>query len=580
MSIILRPYQQDAVNAVYGHLQDAADNPCVVIPTGGGKTPVIATICRDAVQWWNGRVLVLSHVKELLEQTVDKLRRICPDIGIGVYSAGLRRKDLGYSVTVAGIQSIYKRACELDKIDLIIVDEAHMIPPDGEGMYRQFLADAKVVNPDVRMIGLTATPFRMKSGSIATTDGFLNTICYKIGVKELINQGFLSVVRSKAGTEKVDTESLHVRGGEFVASEVEAMMGEGRVVEGACQEIIRYTADRAACLIFTAGIDHGRQVVAMMKVYGIECGFLDANTAPLERAGILSRFQTGELKYLANVNILTTGFDAPHIDCIALLRPTMSPGLYYQMVGRGFRLHPGKNDCLVLDFAGNVERHGPVDQLDAWEVGPKKPGTAPVKECPNCHSHVAAAALTCPECGYLFPVEEKPKHVETATTAGVISGQETIEEYAVSAVTYRVHEKCGAPPGSPRTMRVDYQVSFWEWKSEWICVEHDGFAGQKAASWWNKRCKWPMPRNAEGAVVIAESGGLAPCASISVRSIDGEKFDRIISYGLGPIPSLEGVIVPVAEDGGYSGEDESDGEETSEAAEAILQLSPDDDIPF
>ena len=143
----LRPYQQAAVDAVYDYLRQHDDNPCVVIPTAGGKTPILATICKDAVMQWGGRVLVLAHVKELLEQAADKLRVVCPELRFGVYSAGLNRRDTDQPVIVAGIQSVYKRACELDAFDLVIVDEAHLIPPDGEGMYRQFLADAKIVNP-------------------------------------------------------------------------------------------------------------------------------------------------------------------------------------------------------------------------------------------------------------------------------------------------------------------------------------------------------------------------------------------------------------------------------------------------
>jgi DNA repair protein RadD len=153
----LRPYQQDAIDAAYRHLREREDNPVVVIPTAGGKTPILATICRDAVARWNGRVLVVSHVKELLQQAVDKLKQVCPELPVGVYSAGLNRRDTAAAVIVAGIQSIYKRACELDAFDLIIVDEAHLIPTDGDGMYRQFLAEAKVLNPHLRVIGLTAT---------------------------------------------------------------------------------------------------------------------------------------------------------------------------------------------------------------------------------------------------------------------------------------------------------------------------------------------------------------------------------------------------------------------------------------
>ncbi len=151
----------------------------------------MATICRDAVVQWNGRVLILAHVKELLQQTADKLSTVCPEVSFGIYSAGLKRRDTNNPVIVAGIQSVYRRACELDAFDLILVDEAHLIPLEGDGMYRQFLADARKVNPHLRVIGFTATPYRLKSGSICTHDGFLNHICYEVGVRELIRDGYL-----------------------------------------------------------------------------------------------------------------------------------------------------------------------------------------------------------------------------------------------------------------------------------------------------------------------------------------------------------------------------------------------------
>lgn len=162
----LRPYQQAAVSAVYEHLRTRDDNPCVVIPTGGGKTPVMAAICRDTVQQWQGRVLILAHVKELLEQSAEKLAQVCPDVKFGIYSAGLKRRETHAPVVVAGIQSIYKRARVLGPLDLILVDEAHMIALEGEGMYRQFLADAREVCPHLRIVGFTATPYRLKSGLI------------------------------------------------------------------------------------------------------------------------------------------------------------------------------------------------------------------------------------------------------------------------------------------------------------------------------------------------------------------------------------------------------------------------------
>ncbi|HQL76438.1 MAG TPA: DEAD/DEAH box helicase family protein [Phycisphaerae bacterium] len=536
-TISLRPYQTEAVAAVYDHLRRRDDHPCVVIPTAGGKTPVMASICRDAVTQWNGRVLILAHVKELLEQAVEKLHVMAPDLWmrIGVYSAGLKSRDTEHPIIVAGIQSVYKRAAELDAFDLILLDEAHMLPPDGEGMYRTFLADAQTVNPRVRLIGLTATPYRMTTGMICGPENLLNHVCYEVGVRELIVQGYLCPLKTKAGRRKVDTSGLHLRGGEYIAGEVEALMDDDSLVRSACREIVDHTQDRHSVLVFAAGVQHALHVQRVLGEIGHECGFVCGETLPFERAETLRRFRDGQLKFLVNVNVLTTGFDAPNIDCVALLRPTNSPGLYYQMVGRGFRLHPSKDNCLVLDFAGNILRHGPVDALQVKDRA-NGGGEAPAKECPQCQAVIHAAYAVCPECGYEFPAREREKHEREATTAGVLSGEVTETEYPVSDVYYGVHVKRDAPEGHPRTMRVDYRVGFNDYRSEWVCFEHTGYARGKAEAWWKLRSHEPVPDTVEQAVEICEAGGIAPTLAITVRSVTGEKYDRIVNHQLGPIP--------------------------------------------
>ena len=533
----LRPYQVEAVNSVYDHLRRRDDNPCVVLPTASGKTPVMASICRDAVRQWDGRVLILAHVKELLEQAVEKLHIMAPDLWnrIGVYSAGLRCRDTEHPIIVAGIQSVYRRAAELDRFDLIMVDEAHLIPPSGEGMYRQFLAEAKVVNPNTRLIGLTATPYRMTTGMICGPDNLLNEICYEVGVKELIIQGYICPLRSKAGKVKADTSGLHIRGGEFIAGEVEQLMDRDNMVRSACREIVDHTQDRHSVLIFASGVKHAQHVQRILCTMGHECGFVCGDTLPFDRAETLKRFRDGDLRYLVNVNVLTTGFDAPNIDCVAMLRPTNSPGLYYQMVGRGFRLHPGKDDCLVLDFGGNILRHGPVDDLQVKEPG-QGDGEAPAKECPECQAVIHAAYAICPECGYEFPPPQREQHDSQASTAGILSGEVTETEYDVQDVYFSVHLKRGAPEDHPRSMRVDYQVGFNDYQSEWVCFEHTGYARAKAEAWWRAHSKEPVPNTAGQAVGLAEAGALAETKSITVRSVTGETFDRIISYELGDKP--------------------------------------------
>jgi DNA repair protein RadD len=546
----LRPYQEEAVASVYEHLRTRDDNPCVVIPTGGGKTPVMATICRDAVTNWQGRVLILAHVKELLEQSAEKLQQVCPEVKFGIYSAGLKKRETRAPVIVAGIQSIYKRACELGPVDLILVDEAHMIAVEGEGMYRQFLADARIVCPHLRIVGFTATPFRLKSGLICTPDHFLNHVCYEVGVRELIVQGYLSPLITKAGREKVDTSGVQVRGGEFVAGLLESLMDEPQLVEAACRETMQQTQDRKSVLIFASGVRHGQHVVQRLKTeHGVECGFVTGETPSGERDRLLERFKSGELRFLCNVNVLTTGFDAPNVDCVVLLRPTMSPGLYYQMVGRGFRLAPGKQNCLVLDFGGNVLRHGPVDAIQI-EKREAAGGEAPLKECPICQSMILAGYATCPHCGYTFPPPDKQKHEAQATEASILSAGANDEQYEVLDIFYRVHKKKDSGPDAPKSMRVDYQLGLNHWQSEFICFEHTGYARQKAEAWWQQRSPDPVPDTAEAAVTLANAGALRVTNAITVRSVPGERFDRIVKYDLGSAPEgrLEESIVSTVPD--------------------------------
>ena len=527
-----------------------------VVHHNTGKSLVLAQIAKDSVEKWNGRVLILAHVKELLEQNADKIRKLCPELKIGIYSAGLRSRDTTEQVIVAGIQSVYNKACELDAFDLVVVDEAHAISSEGDGMYRTFLADMKVINPHVRVIGLTATPFRLKGGLICKPENILNEICYEAGLKEMIQQGYLSPLISRAGRAEANLANLHIRGGEFISDEVAAAMDNDALVTSACREIVELTRDRKSVLIFTASVDHCKHVAEKIQAFsGKECAIVTGDTSPAERAEIIARFK-GEfipadlfgtpkppLKFLANVNVLTTGFDAPNTDCVVMLRPTNSPGLLIQCAGRGTRLSPetGKSSCLFLDYGGNILRHGPLDMIKVKEPGSGKGGDAPAKKCPQCLALIHAGYTACPECGYVFPPKENnDKMTQTASSAGVISGQVDYTDYEVLDVYYCVHEKRGADPDAPKTMRVDYQVGFNEFKSEWVCPEHTGYARGKFEKWWHERAALgcPMPRSAREAVSLANEGLLAAPESITVKTIAGERFERVTGFRLKERPVM------------------------------------------
>ncbi|MDD4818547.1 MAG: helicase-related protein, partial [Victivallaceae bacterium] len=495
-----------------------------------------------------------AHVKELLEQNAGKIRALCPELKIGIFSAGLKSRDTSEPVIVAGIQSVYDKACDLGAFDLIIVDEAHLIAPDGDGMYRTFLKDMAVINPRVRVIGLTATPYRLKGGLICQPGNILNEVCYEAGLKEMIQQGYLSPLVSRAGRAEANLDGLHVRGGEFIGDEIASAMDTDELVSSACREIVDLTRDRKAVLIFTSSVEHCRHVAEKIKAFsGQECAMVTGETSPGERAEIISRFMGDfvptdlfgtpkpPLKFLCNVNVLTTGFDSPNTDCVVLLRPTNSAGLLVQMIGRGTRLSPatGKENCLVLDYGGNILRHGPVDMIAVKDKTPGH-GDAPAKKCPKCLALIHAAYQKCPECGFEFPPPERSNISQTASTAGVISGQVEHTDYEVLDTFYAVHEKRYAEPGTPRTMRIDYRVGFNDFKSEWVCPEHTGYARGKFEKWWRERAAigCPIPSTAHEAVALANEGLLAAADSITVKTVAGEKFDRITGWRLKPRPVM------------------------------------------
>jgi DNA repair protein RadD len=341
-----------------------------------------------------------------------------------------------------------------------------------------------------------------------------------------------------------------VRAGEFIDEEVEALMDQEGLVQAACAEIVEQTRDRHACLIFASGIRHGQHIVQVLRErHGLECGFVTGNTSADERRELLNRFKKGTLKYLCNVNVLTTGFDATNVDCVVLLRPTLSPGLYSQMVGRGFRIHLGKKTFLVLDFSGNVLRHGPVDQIKvrARDCREGHGGQAAAKECPACHALIATAYANCPECDHTFPLPEWCKHAPRASEARILSEEVKKTTYSVQDVRYCVHKKQGADDSAPRSMRVDYRVGWQKYRSEWVCFEHSGYPRKKAVAWWRRRSHGSVPDTAQQAVDLANSGGLGMPTSITTSQAEGEPYEEVIDWQVSPPP----------EDDGLDGEDGS-----------------------
>jgi len=499
MTLQLRPYQRAAVNAVFDYFEGATGNPLVVIPTAGGKSVVLAALAQRAITSWpDTRILLVTHQRELIQQNFMTMLRAWPEAPAGIYSAGLSRRDIRAQILFAGIQSIHRHAYQVQRCDLVLIDEAHLLGRGDSGMYRSFLAQLNEINAGLlKVVGFTATPYRLDSGMLHEgKDRLFTDIAFQVPVLEMIQQGYLCPVVPKQTSTQLDVGGVGTRGGEFIAKDLEAAVDRDEVTQAAVAEIVQHGEGRGSWLVFCSGVAHARHVRDAIREHGFSAETVTGDTPGPERDGILAAFKAGRLRCVTNANVLTTGFDAPGTDLIALLRPTKSVGLYVQMVGRGTRIAEGKDDCLVLDFAGNTARHGPIDTVDGRKKEKsEEPGEAPIKVCPECQTINHASARHCIECDYEFPPPVVKVAPQAATNA-LLSTQVQAAWCDVTDITYVRHEK----PGKPASLRVTYECGLAR-HSEWVCFEHTGFPRDKAVGWWRRRSgNLPPPATVDAAL--------------------------------------------------------------------------------
>jgi DNA repair protein RadD len=355
----LRPYQEEAVTATLKHFRKSREPAVIVLPTGAGKSLIIAELAKIA----RGRVLVLTHVKELVEQNHAKYESY--GLKAGIYSAGLERKDTSEKVIFGGIQSVARADSDFfSDFSLLVIDECHRVSFDETTQYKQVIQLLFSNNPQLCVLGLTATPYRLDTGWIYRYhyQGYLRTqenlffkkCIYELRVQHMIEQGYLTqAVQIDAPVASYDFSSLRLPPGKnsYSISDIEEILkDQKRVTPIIIQNIIELSKPRKGVLIFTSSIRHAREILGLLPKN--ESALIIGDTPGEERDAVIQKFKSVEIKYLVNVSVLTTGFDAPHVDVIAILRPTESVSLYQQIVGRGLRLYEGKKDCLILDYTG------------------------------------------------------------------------------------------------------------------------------------------------------------------------------------------------------------------------------------
>lgn len=483
--MILRDYQEAAIEAVFQRFRDGWQAPLIVAPTGAGKSVILSELMRRCVDGYPGtRVVLATHQKELIQQNYAALLRLWPEAPAGIYSAGLNRRVAHKPLTFAGIQTVAKRAAEFGHVDVLVIDEAHMIPRKGQTQYQRFIAALREVNPDLRIVGLTATPFRLDSGRLDAGDGAIfDGIAYDIPIALLVDRGYLAPLISKSPSFTLDTKGLHTRNGDWIEAEMDARFNNDAVTREAVNEIMALGHDRRSWLLFCISVDHAMNVRDELRRRGIAAETVTGKTASSDRARILADFRAGRIRAITNVNVLTTGFDAPATDLLAFLRPTQSLGLYMQMAGRAMRPAEGKANGLVLDYAGNVLRHGPVDAVNVTSVGERRKadgaGEVPGKTCPECGTIVFIAQMECGECGHQW--EPAPPKIDRAASTAAIMNMTAEDDWReVQDFALARHLKRG---GDTPSLRVEYLVD-GRVVRESVCLEHVGFPRQKAVQWW------------------------------------------------------------------------------------------------
>jgi DNA repair protein RadD len=509
MLIKERWYQSEAEYSILEYFANGnKGNPVIALPTGTGKSIVIGNFLRHIFGYWpNQRVMMLTHVKELISQNAEKLMKIWPNAPLGIYSAGLQSRDMAMPIVFGGIQSVakvIKRSVKAKDYvpaqlkhfgfrDLILIDECHLLGPNEDTMYQYVIAELKKINPNLKVIGFTATPYRLKQGMI-TDEGLFTDIAYDMtgieGFNRLIAEGFICPLIPKRTSVEIDVSNVGIMGGDFNNKQLSAAVDKDEITYAAVKEMIEQGHNRKAWLVFATSIENAEHIASMLQSFGIAAVATHSKLAPSENDSRIAAFKDGTIRALVNNNKLTTGFDFYAIDLIGMLRPTMSPGLWVQMLGRGTRPSPdtGKVNCLVLDFAGNTRRLGPInDPIKPRKPGKGQPGEAPVRICDACGVYNHASVRICVACGYEFPIETKI--FATADASELLRIEAPIVEYfKVSKVLYNLHEKKDKEYKrlSPPSIKVSYFCGF-QMFNEWVCLEHSGLAGKRARDWWRQR---------------------------------------------------------------------------------------------
>ena len=527
-----RWYQLEAIQSIFDYYEAGnSGNPLICAPCGTGKTVIIAGFMQKVLKMWpKQRFMVLTHVKELIVQNEKKLIEMWPTAPCGIYSSGLNQKDIMHPIIFGGCASVVNVVEAFGHRDLIIIDEAALVSPKEGTTYQNIIKRLLVINPYLKVIGLTATPYRLGQGML-TNEGLFTDIIFDMtdikGFQRFIAEEFLCKLVPRPTETTLDCSDVRIgSNGDYQLNQLQESVDKKDITFKCLTESMKYCSDRKCWLVFCTGVEHAEHVSNMLnEVFNISTTFIHSKLPNSERDQRIADYKLGKYKCLCTNNMFTTGHDHPPIDFIIMLRPTVSPGLWTQMAGRGMRIFNGKEYCVLLDFAGNTARLGPINDVCIPKKKGKRPGEAPIKICPECGVYNHASVRVCDFCGFEFPKVEKLKMV--ASEAELIRGEKiVVEDFAVDAVAYNAHEgKSGV-----LSVKVTYRCGLRQF-NQFVSPEHPKpYVVHKAHDWWRARSSEPSPKTVRG--YVEGAGELRVPKTIKVwlnKRSGGKDYPEILS---------------------------------------------------
>jgi len=501
--IQLRYYQQEALDALYNFfLTHKTGNPLVGLPTGTGKSILPAAFIQAIMRRWpNQRFLMTTHIKELVSQNAEELLNLWPDAPLGIYNAGLKLKQTAHPIIFGTVQSMVKHPALFGHRDIAFVDEAHLVSAEESSQYQTFFAFMKLINPNLKIIGMSATLYRMGMGMITENGLFTDVVYDKTnleGFNELLAAGYMAPLIPLRTRTELDVSDVSVVKGEFVSTQLQGAVDKAEITFKALKEFVHAGQNRKSWLLFASGIEHAEHIAEQLGAFGVDCAPVHSKRPSEYNDAAIKAFKSNNLRAIVNYGKLTTGFNHPEIDHIGMLRPTLSVPLWVQMLGRGTR--PAKENCLVMDFARNTPRLGPINDPVIPKMKKGEAGEMPIKICESCGAYNHTRVTFCCNCGEPFTFQQKlvsKAGTEELIRSATIEPLPVIETFNVIGAHYIKHENKNT--GKPPTLKATYFTPGLPF-TEYVCLEHNGMAGKMARDWWRRRHKDEPPDSIDRAL--------------------------------------------------------------------------------